>query len=468
MSVYMKPTTLRAMMSARNQWHVYAQPQLLIPSTESDELNIFGPIVDGASADFLKLLFETNYHTSDADFKAALEATNASKITVNINSPGGDVDAGGAIRTLMQEYQQQGREFNVRILGMAASMATLVALAGNHVAIGDMGKFFIHRAMAYYDNIGMDNEDGLKSVIEDMEARLQHVRQTDKAMLDVYGKRTGIAHAELREMIRKQTTFNAQNALDKKWVDEIIAQDSNIIKLPAVAERPLPEGLKIAASAEGIIYAVQRPTPTPSPAPAPTPAPSPSPQPQPGASIMYEQQIRAALGLSATTEVTDEHRNQYMGQLISRNQELETENGTLKAQVAGANKATRRTRAESMLNKHVDRGACLPFERDQYLTEMDSMEDGPAEERLAFLSSFMEPLKDECKAPRKPLGSGDPPPGGGSTGDNETQTLARAWRDTRDELTGKGTAMDQAMTQAEAKHPGGYKAYNTVGHKLDA
>ena len=183
---------------------------------------------------------------------------------------------------------------------------------------------------------------------------------------------------------------------------------------------------------------------------------------------MYEQQIRTALGLNATVEVTDEHRNQYMAQLISENQNLKTENGTLTASLAGQQKATLRTRAEAMLQPHVDRGACLPFERDQYLTDLDALEPGAAEERLAFLKGFLEPLKDECKAPRKAIGQGDPPPGGGNPSDDETQTLARAWRDTRDQLISQKVSHDQAMTQAEQKHPGGYKAYNTVGHKLDA
>ncbi|MCA2026147.1 ATP-dependent Clp protease proteolytic subunit [Enterobacter sp. K16B] len=83
----------------------------------------------------------------------ALRAMNGADVTVNINSPGGDMFEGLAIYNLLREYE--GR-VTVKVLGIAASAASVIAMAGDEIQIGRGAFLMIHNCWVY----AMGNDDG--------------------------------------------------------------------------------------------------------------------------------------------------------------------------------------------------------------------------------------------------------------------------------------------------------------------
>ncbi|HHT4105844.1 TPA: head maturation protease, ClpP-related [Enterobacter hormaechei] len=76
----------------------------------------------------------------------ALRAMNGADVTVNINSPGGDMFEGLAIYNLLREYE--GR-VTVKVLGIAASAASVIAMAGDDIQIGRGAFLMIHNCWVY-------------------------------------------------------------------------------------------------------------------------------------------------------------------------------------------------------------------------------------------------------------------------------------------------------------------------------
>ncbi|BEN40789.1 hypothetical protein SMKC049_25810 [Serratia marcescens] len=71
----------------------------------------------------------------------ALRSMNGADVTVNINSPGGDMFEGLAIYNLLREYQGK---VTVKVLGLAASAASIIAMAGDEIQIGRGAFLMIH------------------------------------------------------------------------------------------------------------------------------------------------------------------------------------------------------------------------------------------------------------------------------------------------------------------------------------
>lgn len=76
----------------------------------------------------------------------ALRAMNGADVTVNVNSPGGDMFEGLAIYNLLREYE--GR-VTVKVLGIAASAASIIAMAGDDIQIGRGAFLMIHNCWVY-------------------------------------------------------------------------------------------------------------------------------------------------------------------------------------------------------------------------------------------------------------------------------------------------------------------------------
>ena len=76
------------------------------------------------------------------EFKA--KTANASKVTLAINSPGGDVFQGFAIYNALKN---SGKEINVRVMGIAASMASVIAMAGNTIEMPKNAMMMVHNAI---------------------------------------------------------------------------------------------------------------------------------------------------------------------------------------------------------------------------------------------------------------------------------------------------------------------------------
>lgn len=106
----------------------------------------------------------------------ALRAMNGADVTVNINSPGGDMFEGLAIYNLLREYE--GR-VTVKVLGIAASAVSVIAMAGDDIQIGRGAFLMIHNCWVY----AMGSAVRLQSAGNDSHRLYQTVRSEPKGAL---------------------------------------------------------------------------------------------------------------------------------------------------------------------------------------------------------------------------------------------------------------------------------------------
>lgn len=142
---------------------------------------------------------------------AALRSIGGADVTVNINSPGGDMFEGLAIYNLLREYEGK---VTVKVLGLAASAASIIAMAGDEVQIGRGAFLMIHNCWVY----AMGNRHDLQQIAADMVP-------FDKAMNDIYGARTGLDAATIDAMMDAETYIGGSNAVEKGFADRLLAAD---------------------------------------------------------------------------------------------------------------------------------------------------------------------------------------------------------------------------------------------------
>lgn len=158
--------------------------------------------------------------TCPKDIEAQIEAANGEALEVEINSGGGDVFAGSEIYTALKAY---AGDVVVKIVGIAASAASVIAMAGNRVQISPTAQIMIHnvwsRAQGDY---------------HDMEHMADVLKGASKSIANAYILKTGLAQSELLRLMSKETWMTAQDAIEYKFADEIM----------------FDEGLQLAAGAD--------------------------------------------------------------------------------------------------------------------------------------------------------------------------------------------------------------------------
>ncbi len=128
-------------------------------------------------------------------------------ITVRINSFGGDVFDGVAIYSRLID---SGANITVFIDGIAASAASVIAMAGKEIHIAEAGFVMIHDAWT----MAVGNADDLRKTA----ARLEAVSEQ---IAGIYQRRTGVDMAKIREMMAAETEFNATEAVEFGFATEI-------------------------------------------------------------------------------------------------------------------------------------------------------------------------------------------------------------------------------------------------------
>lgn len=142
---------------------------------------------------------------------AALRGMGPGPVTVNINSPGGDMFEGLAIYNLLREHDG---EVTVKVLGLAASAASIIAMAGDTIQIARAGFFMIHNCWV----MAIGNRNDLRAVADTLEP-------FDAAMADIYVARTGKELAEIQKQMDGETWIGGSSAVDQGFADELLASD---------------------------------------------------------------------------------------------------------------------------------------------------------------------------------------------------------------------------------------------------
>lgn len=142
---------------------------------------------------------------------AALRAMGPGPVTVNINSPGGDMFEGLAIYNILREHDG---EVTVKVLGLAASAASVIAMAGDTVQIARAGFLMIHNCWV----MAVGNRHDLREIADTMEP-------FDAAMAEIYSVRSGVSVEDIQKLMDGETWINGSAAVEQGFADDLLPSD---------------------------------------------------------------------------------------------------------------------------------------------------------------------------------------------------------------------------------------------------
>lgn len=142
-----------------------------------------------------------------AAFKAELMSGDG-EITVWINSPGGDCIAASQIYCMLLDYPG---EVTVKIDGIAASAASVIAMAGTMVLMAPTALMMVHNPLT----VAMGNTEEMKKAI----AMLDEVKES---IINAYEIKTGLSRARLSHLMDAETWLSAHKAVELGFADDIL------------------------------------------------------------------------------------------------------------------------------------------------------------------------------------------------------------------------------------------------------
>ena len=157
-------------------------------------------------------------------FRSELHAAEGD-IDLWINSPGGDCYAAAQIYNMLMEYKGN---VTVKIDGIAASAASVVAMAGSTVEISALGMLMIHNPMTV--SIGDTHE---------MERTIMFLAEIKESIINAYELKTGLSRAKISRLMDAETWMNAKKAVELGFADSVLYAD---------AQRPLTD------TVDGLIF----------------------------------------------------------------------------------------------------------------------------------------------------------------------------------------------------------------------
>ena len=162
------------------------------------------------------VIAEESWFDDDVTPKLFREQLNAGNgdIVLYVNSPGGDCVAASQIYTMLMEYK--GR-VTVKIDGIAASAASVIAMAGTEVLMAPTALLMVHNPLTVA--IG-DTEEMQKAI-----AMLDEVKES---IITSYELKTGMSRAKLAHLMDAETWMNAQKAIELGFADGILAREVDV------------------------------------------------------------------------------------------------------------------------------------------------------------------------------------------------------------------------------------------------
>lgn len=154
-------------------------------------------------------------------FRDELNAGNGD-ITVWINSPGGDCIAAAQIYNMLMEYKGN---VTIKIDGIAASAASVIAMAGTKVLVSPVSMMMIHNPMT----VAMGNTNEMQKAI----AMLDEVKES---IVNAYEIKTGMSRAKISHLMDAETWMDANSAVEMGFADEILQRSvTDEVEIPTVS-----------------------------------------------------------------------------------------------------------------------------------------------------------------------------------------------------------------------------------------
>ncbi len=148
-------------------------------------------------------------------------------LTVWLNSPGGDCLAASQIYTMLRNHKGK---VTVKIDGIAASAASVVAMAGDETLISPTGYLMVHNPAT----IAMGNR-------ADMEKAIDLLDEIKEGIINAYEEKSGLSRAKIAHMMDEETWLNAKKALNLGFVDGILFAKNEPQKKPESEPEEEPE-----------------------------------------------------------------------------------------------------------------------------------------------------------------------------------------------------------------------------------
>lgn len=177
---------------------------------------------DGALNVYVYDVIDSVWGASSKALIDALAGSDAKRVNLRINSPGGDVFEARAMVTAVRAAQAQGRKVVSYIDGLAASAASYLALAADRVVMSDGAFLMIHKAWSY----AVGNADDLRTTAELLD-------KVDASIVDEYERKTGASRDQIVEWMAAETWFTANEAKTYGFADEIAGGEGTAAKARA-------------------------------------------------------------------------------------------------------------------------------------------------------------------------------------------------------------------------------------------
>ncbi len=155
-------------------------------------------------------------------FREDLEAEDGD-VTVWINSPGGNVFAAAEIYTMLKDY---AGKVTVKIASLAASAASVVAMAGDTVQMSPTALLMLHDP----STVAMGNA-------RDMEKAIAALNEVKESIVNAYAAKSGLRRGRIADLMSEETWLNAKKAVELGFADEVLYDG----KKPEENEEPAPQ-----------------------------------------------------------------------------------------------------------------------------------------------------------------------------------------------------------------------------------
>lgn len=180
-------------------------------ASEERVLELYGTIAEESwfDDDVTPAMFREELFAGDGD------------IVIWINSPGGDCIAASQIYSMLMDYKGN---VTVKIDGVAASAASVIAMAGTQVLMAPTALMMIHNPMtvAFGDHT-------------DMQKAIEMLDEVKESIINAYEIKTNLSRAKLSHLMDSETWMNANKAVELGFADDILTDEKLAVNVPAYA-----------------------------------------------------------------------------------------------------------------------------------------------------------------------------------------------------------------------------------------
>ena len=142
---------------------------------------------------------------------SVLRRADGDTVTVNVNSPGGDFFEGVTIYNMLREYDGT---VNMNVIGLAASAASIIAMAADELRVAKAGFLMIHNSWG----LVIGNQADMRDAADTFAV-------FDKAMASVYSARSGIDETEIASMMSTELWMTGEQAVADGFADGLLRSD---------------------------------------------------------------------------------------------------------------------------------------------------------------------------------------------------------------------------------------------------